>query len=69
MSTRGHRLMRELYENTEVTVASDAPVGADIDAEDETPELNHLSVAQLWELARRQLAAHPRRRSKRPLGV
>jgi hypothetical protein len=66
MSTRGHRLIRELYESTEVTVAPDAPVGEDIDAEDETPDLNHLSVAQLWELARRQLAAQPRHRSKRP---
>ena len=65
MSARGHRLMRELYENTEVTVAPDAPVGEDIDAGDETPELNHLSVSQLWELARCQLAAHPRRRSRR----
>lgn len=67
MSTRGHRLMHELYENTEVTVAPEAPVGEDIDAEDETPELNHLSVAQLWALARRQLEAHPRRQIKQSL--
>ena len=66
MSTRGHRLMRELHENSDATVPPDAPAGEDIDAEDETPELNHQSVAQMWELARCPLAAYLHRRSMRP---
>lgn len=52
--------MRDLYENTELTVAPDAPMGEDTDADDEPLELNHLSVAQLRELARLPLATQPR---------